>query len=56
MSESEVAKVLAQAVERGLIVGFSRQRKGWRIGDRRSSRTLTRAEATRFARRMKERL
>lgn len=57
MSEREVAKILARALDQGLLLSFSRQRNGWQIREPKCGpRMLTKNEITSYARRLTPRV
>lgn len=57
MNERDVSRVLASALDQGLIVSYVRQRRGWQIREHKGTpRMLSQAEAIKYARRINERL
>jgi hypothetical protein len=56
MTTRDVEKLLASALDRGLILNFVRQHRGWQVREPHVTTTLTDAEALVYARRIKERL
>lgn len=57
MTEREVCEILASAIDKGLIVSYSRQRRGWQIREPKSGpRTLSDNEISSYARRLSERV
>lgn len=53
MNEREIHKILAQALDQGLLLSFSRQRHGWQIREPKCGpRMLTKTEIASFAQRL----